>query len=262
MAVKLEGAPCWADAMFPDLEAAKSFYGELLGWTFGESLEEYGNYTQAFSGGKNVAALSPQMPGWQGPPAWSVYFASPDVDATAAKIRDNSGELMMEPMPVGDFGKMLMAKDPSGVVFGVWQAGTHKGFEKEGEPGAYCWCEVTTREVAKADAFFPAVFGYRVKTMQDDAIDYKLYNLGEDTVAGRMKMTKDWPAEVPPYVNVYFGVDNCDHAIATVTQRGGHVHFGPHDSPFGRFAAVSDPQGANFCVIDLKSTKGDMPKIT
>lgn len=67
MAAKPEGAPCWADAMFPDLEAAKSFYGDLLGWTFGESSEEYGNYTQAYSGGKNVAALSPQMPGWEGP---------------------------------------------------------------------------------------------------------------------------------------------------------------------------------------------------
>lgn len=40
------------------------------------------------------------------------------------------------------------------------------------------------------------------------------------------------------------------------------MHFGPHDSPFGRFAAVSDPQGAAFSVIDLKTTKGEMPKIT
>lgn len=62
MAARPEGAPCWADAMFPDLEAAKGFYGELLGWTFGESSEEYGNYTQAYSGGKNVAALSPRCP--------------------------------------------------------------------------------------------------------------------------------------------------------------------------------------------------------
>ncbi|SCZ01462.1 hypothetical protein SAMN02745898_106378 [Streptomyces sp. 136MFCol5.1] len=262
MAAKPEGAPCWADAMFPDLEAAKSFYGELLGWTFGESSEEYGNYTQAYSGGRNVAALSPQMPGWEGPPAWSIYLASPDVDVAAAKIRDNGGELMMEPMSVGEFGRMLMAKDPSGVVFGVWQAGTHEGFEKQDEPGAFCWAEVTTRDVEKADGFFPAVFGYRVRAMQDDAIDFKLYDLDDDTVLGRMKMTKDWPAEVPPYLNLYFAVDSCDDAIATVTKHGGQVHFGPHDSPFGRFAAVSDPQGAAFSVIDLKTTKGEMPTIT
>src|ERR1051325_10535966 len=33
MAVRPEGAPCWADAMFSDLEGAKRFYGEVLGWT-------------------------------------------------------------------------------------------------------------------------------------------------------------------------------------------------------------------------------------
>lgn len=192
MAARPEGAPCWADAMFPDLEAAKGFYGELLGWTFGDSSEEYGNYTQAYSGGKNVAALSPRCPAGKAHAAWSIYISSSDVDAAAAKIRDNGGELMMEPMSVGEFGKMLMAKDPSGVVFGVWQAGTHEGFEKQGEAGAFCWAEVTTRDVEKADGFFPAVFGYGVKTMQDEAIDFKLYDLDDDTALGRMKMTKDW----------------------------------------------------------------------
>lgn len=262
MAVKPEGAPCWADAMFPDLEAAKGFYSELLGWTYGESAEEFGNYTQAYSGGKNVAAVVPQMPDWPGPPAWTIYFASADIDATAARIRDNGGEILMEPMAVSDFGKMLMARDPSGVLFGSWQAGTHKGFEKMGETGSFCWVEITTRDAAKADAFFPAVFGYDVKTMQDEAIDFKVFNLGDETVAGRLKMTKDWPAEVPPYANVYFAVDDCEDAIATVTKHGGQLHFGPHDSPFGRFAAVSDPQGAHLTVIDMTTTKGEMPKIT
>ncbi|GAA3058425.1 hypothetical protein GCM10020000_46470 [Streptomyces olivoverticillatus] len=55
-----EGMPCWADAMLPDVEAGKRFYGELFGWTFEDSGGEYGHYTQAFHDGKNVAALAPQ----------------------------------------------------------------------------------------------------------------------------------------------------------------------------------------------------------
>ncbi|CAM5689284.1 FAD-dependent monooxygenase [Streptomyces violaceorubidus] len=43
MAVQPEGAPCWADAMFSDVEGAKTFYGDVLGWTFGESSSEFGN---------------------------------------------------------------------------------------------------------------------------------------------------------------------------------------------------------------------------
>lgn len=262
MAVQPEGTPCWADAMFTDLEGAKSFYGDVLGWTFSEAATEYGNYTQAYSDGKAVAAVVPPMPGQEDQSAWCLYFASPDVTATAAKVRDNGGEVLMEPMRVGDFGSMLLARDPSGVIFGVWQAGAHEGFEKVAEPGAYCWGEVFTREPEKSDAFFPAVFPYQAQQMEDDAIDFRLFNVGDETVLGRMRMTEDFPPEVPPYINVYFAVADCDAAVAKATARGGVLRFGPMDSPFGRFAALTDPQGAAFSVVDTSTTVGDMPATT
>ena len=49
MAVEPEGTPCWADAMFTDVEGAKSFYGEVLGWTFGESSSEFSGPQQEFA---------------------------------------------------------------------------------------------------------------------------------------------------------------------------------------------------------------------
>lgn len=76
MAVQPEGTPCWADAMFADVEGAKSFYGDVLGWTFGESSSEFGNYTQAYADGKAAAAVVPPMPGAEGQSAWCLYLAS------------------------------------------------------------------------------------------------------------------------------------------------------------------------------------------
>lgn len=262
MAEYTEGMPCWADAMFSDVEGAKSFYGDVLGWTFGEASSEYGNYTQAYADGKAVAAVVPPMTGQEGQSAWCLYLASPDVGATAEKIRAHGGEVLMEPMQVGEFGSMLLARDPGGVAFGVWQAGVHKGFEATAVPGAYCWAEVFTREPEKADVFFPAVFGYGAKQMDDAAIDFRMYDLGGNTVLGRMKMTDDFPSEVPPYVNIYFTVEDCDAAVAKATERGAILRFGPMSSPFGRFAALSDPQGAAFSVIDIKTTEGKMPQTT
>ncbi|WP_327323386.1 VOC family protein [Streptomyces sp. NBC_01210] len=262
MAALPEGTPCWADAMFPDLEAAKSFYSELMGWTYDEGSEEFGNYTQARSDGRLVAAVVPQMPGMESPAAWNLYFASPDAAATAAKIRENGGTLLMEPMQVGEFGTMATAQDPSGVSFSVWQPGAHEGFEKTGEPGSFAWAEITTRDAAKADAFFTATFPFEVQKMKHEVVDFHLWNIGGRPVAGRMKMTDDFPPDVPPHVNVYFAVADCDAAIATVNKLGGQVHFGPMDSPFGRFATVADQQGAVFSVIDLQTTKGEMPEMT
>ncbi|MGW2648025.1 VOC family protein [Streptomyces sp. NPDC001393] len=261
MAVQPEGTPCWADAMFSDVEGAKRFYGDVLGWTFGESSSEYGNYTQAYADGKAVAAVVPPMPGQEGPSQWCLYFASPNAAATAEKIRENGGEVLMEPMQVGDFGTMCLAREPSGAVFGVWQAGSHEGFEATATPGAYCWAEVFTREPEKADTFLAAVFPYRMKDIVDDAVDFRMFDVGEDTVLGRMRMTDDFPPEVPSYINVYFTVDDCDEAVARATRLGGVLRFGPMSSPFGRFAALSDPQGANFSVIDIATTEGEMPKV-
>jgi predicted enzyme related to lactoylglutathione lyase len=147
-------------------------------------------------------------------------------------------------------------------VFGVWQAGIHEGFEAKAVPGAYCWAEVFTRSPEKSDAFFPAVFSYRAQQMEDDQVDFRLFSLGDEAVLGRMTMTDDFPPEVPPYINVYFTVDNCDAAVARATERGGILRFGPMNTPFGRFAALSDPQGASFSVIDITTTEGAMPKLT
>ncbi|MFG3094237.1 VOC family protein [Streptomyces sp. NPDC048202] len=260
MAVQSEGTPCWADAMFTDLEGAKRFYGDVLGWTFGESSSEYGNYTQAYADGKAVAAVVPPMPGQEGASQWCLYFASPDAAATAAKIRENGGEVLMEPMRVGDFGTMVIAREPSGAVFGVWQGDAHEGFEAVAEPGAYCWSEVFTREPEKADAFLSGVFPYRMKEMADEHVDFRLFDLGADPVLGRMRMGEEFPPEVPSYVNVYFTVEDCDAAVARATEKGAVLRFGPMTSPFGRFAALTDPQGAHFSVIDVTATEGAMPE--
>ncbi|MEU9256571.1 VOC family protein [Streptomyces sp. NPDC048270] len=262
-----EGAPCWVDAMFADVEAAKTFYGDVLGWTFGESSSEYGNYTQAYSGGKAVAAVVPPMPGADAPSQWCLYLHSPDVGATAEKVTSNGGEVLMGPMQVGTFGSMLIAKEPSGAVFGVWQPGEHKGFEKMGEAGAYAWAEVFSREPEKPDTFLPSVFPFTTQRMDagedaDEAdMDFTVYCVGgpENPVLGRMRMGDEFPPEVPSYIQVYFGVPNCDEAVEKAKKHGGQLHFGPMDSPFGRFAALADQQGAAFAVIDLSTTVGEMP---
>ncbi|MFI9111889.1 VOC family protein [Streptomyces venezuelae] len=265
MAVRPEGTPVWADAMFKDVEVAKTFYGDVLGWTFGESSSEFGNYTQAYKGGKAVAAVVPPMPGQDGEAqsTWCLYFASADVAATAEKIRAAGGTVLMEPMQVGDFGSMCIAQEPSGAVFGLWQAGRHEGFELEGESGSYAWAEVFTREPAKTDPFFTDVFGYGSKKMKDEHVDYRVFDLGgAQPVLGRMLMTaEDFPPEIPSYIQLYFAVDNCDKAVEAAQRLGGKKLFGPMDSPFGRFAAILDPQGATFAVIDLKTTVGEMPEM-
>lgn len=263
MAAFADGAPCWADAMLPDLEAGKRFYGELLGWTFQDGEKEHEFYTQAFHDGKNVAALAPKPDGRM-PTAWTVYLASADAAATARKVTDAGGRLIAGPMAVDRFGTMALAVDPGGAVFGVWQGGTHTGFEKKDAPGTFCWAELHTRDTAAADPFYRSVFGLETKQIGQAGGDFDYEEWSPkgspgQPFAGRCRMGGETPVEMPAHFRVYFAVDNADEAAATVRRLGGKVNRGPEDSPFGRVAQVTDNQGATFSVIDPQTRVGEPP---
>ncbi|MEU4210138.1 VOC family protein [Streptomyces sp. NPDC026206] len=252
-----EGAPCWADVMLSDVAAGKRFYGEILGWTFEDAGGEYGHYTQAFHGGKNVAALAPKPDGRM-PTAWSVYFASRDAAATGDRIRAAHGQIIMGPMAIGGFGTMLMAADPGGAVFGVWEAGSHKGFEKRGEPGAYGWTEAYTWDAKAIDPFYEEVFGFATHDLSDEAgIEFAVWTPAgapatpENAVAGRAVMDDRFPREMPAHFLVYFVVEDCDAVVRAVQRLHGRIRWEPQDTPYGRFALLADDQGADFAVIDV-----------
>ncbi|WP_413800844.1 VOC family protein [Streptomyces iranensis] len=159
MAAFAEGVPCWADVLLSDLAAGRRFYGELFGWTFQEIATEYGTFTRALLGGKDVAGLVPKPDGRM-PTVWNIYFAAQDAAATAVRIREAGGRVITPPVWIDEFCVMATAADPGGAVFGVWQAGSHTGFARRGTPGSYGWAEVHTRQPRAVDAFYRAVFGY------------------------------------------------------------------------------------------------------
>ncbi|MFG2194499.1 VOC family protein [Streptomyces sp. NPDC048639] len=257
MAAFDEGVPCWVDAMVPDLEAAKRFYGELFGWTFQEGEQKYGFYTQAFHDGRTVAALLPKPDGRM-PTVWNLYFATRDAEAAAARIEEAGGRIITAPLPAGDFGTMVMAADPGGAVFGLWEAGSYAGFEKQGRPVSYAWTDLYTRAPERVDPFYETVFGYTTQELDTgDGMPFAVWSPPgrppgvEGAVAARAAIDSSFPAEMPAHFLVYFAVADCDESVATATRLGGRVILDPEDTPYGRFAVMVDNQGANFAVIDL-----------
>ncbi|MFF2505086.1 VOC family protein [Streptomyces sp. NPDC058067] len=222
-----EGAPCWADATLPDVEAGKRFYGDLFGWTFDEGAgAEYGYYTHAYSDGRNVAALAPGREG-SPPTGWTVHFAARDAEALARTACDAGGHLVVEPLSIGPFGTLALAADPEGTVFGLWQAGTLTGFEAQGEPATFHRAELHARDKAAVTPFYASVLGPAAA------------RLGISAAADGA------PARFLPH----FGVTDCEAATDTATRLGGHVRKPPFDTPHGRVAHLTDDQGAAFAVV-------------
>ena len=92
--------------------------------------------------------------------------------------------MLAEPFDVLDAGRMAFAGDPTGGVFGVWQAGAHKGAQLVNEPGTWNWSELATRDVATARAFYSAVFGWASEELTDVPGGYHVQTIDGHRVAG------------------------------------------------------------------------------
>jgi predicted enzyme related to lactoylglutathione lyase len=239
------GTPIWVDLSTSDQDAGRRFYQELFGWTSDEPAgPEFGGYAMFRSGGKVVAGSGPVMEG--GHPAWNTYLRSTDAAATAQKVRDAGGEVVVEPMAIPEAGTMAVFKDPTGAYISIWQDGQHTGAELFNEPVALTWNELHTRDVEAAKRFYNAVFGWTAK-----GDNYVEWQLDGKTIGGCNDMNAmGMPKQVPAHWLVYFAVKSVDETADRAKELGGTVSVPPMDIPdMGRFSVLSDPQGAAFAVF-------------
>ena len=242
------GTASWVD-IGTDVDGAKTFYGSLFGWEPMEAgpPEQTGGYGFFTTGGKMVAGYGPQQN--PGPPAWAIYFAVTDADATTKKIEGSGGKVVVAPMEVMSAGRMAVYQDPDGAFFSVWQPGEHKGAQLVRETGSLSWVELNTSDVDACRRFYTTVFGWTVKAHEDGEMAYYEFQTGSESVGGMMPKPPQLPAEVPSHWLAYFGADDVDASASRAGELGGQVVAGPMDYPGGRFAVVIDPQGAAFGLL-------------
>ncbi|HEY2563876.1 MAG TPA: VOC family protein [Acidimicrobiales bacterium] len=243
------GTPSWVDHGTKDLEVSNSFYGTLFGWEADDQGEEMGHYTLMRKGGKTVAGNMPVTEGQ--PSAWVSYISVDDADATVGQAKKSGAMVFVEPMDVGDIGRMAVFADPTGAAIGIWQPKSFKGAELANEPGTFAWNELNTRDVSAAKAFYTQVFGWEPNDLDMGGMSYTEWKVGDKSLAGMMTMPDMVPAEVPAHWLVYFGVDDTDASVSKATELGATTLVPPTDIPPGRFAVLSDPDGAAFAVIKM-----------
>jgi uncharacterized protein len=233
------GVPAWVELGTADLDAAKRFYGELLGWEFHS---DDGQYHLCRVRDHQVAG----MYATDRPTGWVTYMATDDVDAVAARVREHGGTVMSGPDDAGESGRYVVATDPAGVVFGAWQAGQLIGSTLVNEEGAVIWNELVTPDLAAAREFYSGVFGYTWDDLDTggQGPPYATFSAEGQMAGGALQ----GGADDQPRWHVYFGVDDTDAAAAAVPRLGGTVVSPPADSPYGRFTVIRDPEGAALSV--------------
>jgi uncharacterized protein len=120
--------PTWAHGTFHwnelrtrDIEKAKRFYRDTIGWTFeGMQTPDGRPYWVAMQGGRPVAGMFP-LSGKQFdcvPESWMSFLAVDDVDKRVAKAIKAGAELVMPVFDVPNVGRIAMLREPGGAGIG------------------------------------------------------------------------------------------------------------------------------------------------
>jgi uncharacterized protein len=117
-----EGVFVWDELHTSDPAAAKSFYGEVLGWTARD--EDMGGFTYTIfqnRSGTDIGGCMQLMEGMQAPPHWLVYIGTDDVDATTARAKELGATVHVEPTEIPNVGRFSVLQDPAGAAFGLFK---------------------------------------------------------------------------------------------------------------------------------------------
>ena len=118
--MKQHGASSWNELMITDLNAAKAFYGELLGWTLQDIKAGDMDYTMIKMGDKEIGGMMAMPPEADGmPPAWGSYVTVDDVDACTSRAESLGAKVCVSPRDIPDVGRFSVITDPQGAMLSL-----------------------------------------------------------------------------------------------------------------------------------------------
>lgn len=239
------GRFCWHELVTTDLAAATKFYAELFAWTSSDNPSPAGGTYRMFSQGQTMVGGALAAP--PGVPSnWLVYIAVDDADASAKKVTELGGKIMVPPTTVPDMLRFACAADPQGAAFGILEplgAGKQeKPYEGPARPGTFCWDELHTNDLAAAKKFYGSAFGWTGKG--DGADPYWHWRHGDKDIGGMLSLRGE---HAPPHWLAYVAVSDVDAITTKAGSLGGKVLMPAMEiEKVGRFSVVADPSGAVF----------------
>ncbi len=244
----------WYELMTTDVDAAKAFYGNVVGWDAQEWAGQRDmRYIIMSAGEKMVAGLMPlpaEVSAAGGRPGWLGYIGADDVDAATQRVSQAGGAVYRPPDDIPDVGRFSVVADPQGAVFMLFTPlGADDSPAPAGTPGHVGWRELYASDWPRAFDFYAVQFGWT----KADAVDmgpmgvYQLFAAGGEPIGGMMNKPDGIPSPVWLF---YFNVPEADAAVARVKDNGGGVLTGPVQVPGGSWIVqCTDPQGAVFALV-------------
>lgn len=129
---------------------------------------------------------------------------------------------------------------------------------------SFVWYELVTSNAQQALDFYGPVVGWTAEAFPGEpgANPYRILQAGGKGMGGVFEMAPEQvKAGMKPGWVGYLHADDVDARAERLKKAGGTVHRVPQDIPgVGRFAPVSDPQGAGFILFKPTPPPGKVPE--
>jgi hypothetical protein len=250
----------WYELMTTDMEAAKTFYADVVGWGTQDASMPGMAYTLFTAGETSVSGLMdlPEDARKSGlRPSWLGYVGVSDVDAAADRIKELGGAVHVPPKDIPNISRFSIAVDPQMATIALfkWLEGGQEQPPALDAPGRVGWHELLAADWEKAWAFYRELFGWQKAEADMGPVGtYQPFSAGGETIGGMF--TK--PAMEPvPFWLYYFNVGDIDVAMKRVKAGRGQILSGPVELLGNRWILrCTDPQGAIFALAGKRSHNG------
>jgi predicted enzyme related to lactoylglutathione lyase len=234
------GTFIWHENNSTDVEKAKRFYTELLGWDTEEWPGEQ-EYTIIKTGEQGHGGFAAAQGG--APSHWNGNVVVEDADEAARRAEAAGGRILFGPESIPEVGRFALIADPQGAVVTAF---TPQGEGGQLGEGVFVWDELHTSDPAAAKSFYGEVFGWKARDEDMGGFAYTIFTSpGGRDIAGCAQLREGEPA---PNWLTYIGTNDVDATAASAKELGATVLVEPADIPnnVGRFAILQDPAGAVF----------------
>jgi predicted enzyme related to lactoylglutathione lyase len=119
------GSFCWDELMSTDPDAAARFYEQLVGWSYAEhNMGEAGMYRmggRSPSKSTGLMRLPDEAMQVGAPSHWLPYIRVSNVDASAARVAELGGAVLVPATDIPEIGRFAAVSDPTGAMFALYR---------------------------------------------------------------------------------------------------------------------------------------------
>lgn len=243
------GQVVWHDLITNDIEAAMSFYSELLGWEYQTEHAKDSVWKQGEAEYPLITVKGQAHGGFVNPvlvteSKWVAYVKVNDVDSVSLNASALGAAIEKKPFDVPGVGKSAIIRDPQGALICPFEQ-TH-GYPPPS--GVFLWDELITDDVEPEKEFYNKLFDWQAHDIDTPGMGlYTVFKSIENKESLAGSFNYEFNRRKPSFWLTYLSTSDTDAAVSKAIALGGELLMGVKEVPDeGRFAILMDPSGAKF----------------